>query len=907
MSSLPKISVIMPVYNGEKYLSEAIESILQQTYSNFELLAIDDGSTDRSYSILKRYQTSDSRVRILSNEGEKGIVGALNTGIKSANGEFIARMDSDDICMPNRFAVQLKFLQQNPQIDVCGTWVRTFGFHQNQIWQLPVQHHEIRVWMIFYGAIAHPTVMWRSNSFKSKGILYNQDFIYAEDYELWERISKSVQFANIPQILLKYRTHEQNTSIVRRETQAHNSERVHIRQLQQLGLTPTLENLKIHQKIASWSFENSPKFLTAANQWLDQIEAANRTSDIFDSEILRQFFIQKRKQIQDSQRSYRRSNPNVGRIQLKDIVFNFRYLLKTLAKRILPFWARHSLRTLYHRGKHLISVFLRTIKSISSVTGNLRFQLKRELPSNFKIGMAILAYERPDYLELCLDSLFSSDIQNYDITFLIIDDGSKDPRVREIINKPRPPKYKIIRQFTPKGPNNAGAAINKAIRKLYEIDQFDIIGWSDPDALYHPDWLKKTLEICLWAKRNHSKHILGPFSSFNSSDYIYHQVLGTFSSPHGNYVVKRQMGMLNYFYFREDFENLGYFEENPDDETLMTNKFEQLGVRNFCTETSYIEHLGQISILNQWRPTPLRRAVFGMNLADGNWGPYDFEKLSPYGYYRYLQKPETFGNPNSFQQIATNPIDILLIATEIDYPILKTAVHAVRSNLKNRIDQIYVIAPADPKWRLICKENDCQFVDNQGVLPFSYSSLPEMNKNEESRKALFQSLLRLAADAISKNEFILALDANILLKSPQYFLDSSGRSILLISDEYHIPYFDTFYRIFAYSTKAKYSFQTHQILFSSKKLKEMKADIESRNPGRKWYEAILDSIDYEEPASFSEYETYGNWLLINHPNLMKCEYWYNQTVKVNSRNNLDKLSSPSEDRCRSNTLLLAKN
>ncbi|HPM02006.1 MAG TPA: glycosyltransferase, partial [Candidatus Cloacimonadota bacterium] len=213
----------------------------------------------------------------------------------------------------------------------------------------------------------------------------------------------------------------------------------------------------------------------------------------------------------------------------------------------------------------------------------------------YKIGMAVLAYERPEYLEICLNTLFKTNLYDYDISFYIIDDGSVNSKVKEIIEHERDPKYNIKRYFTPKGKNCAGAAINKALNIMLNSDNFDIIGWCDPDALFHPEWLDKTMKICLWAKQNHKDHILGPFSSFNSSDFDYHVVFGDYESPYGKYVVKRQMGMLNYFYFKEDLTKLGFFPENKDDETLMTKKLDQLGVRNFCTYESWVEHIGQDS------------------------------------------------------------------------------------------------------------------------------------------------------------------------------------------------------------------------------------------------------------------------------------------------------------------------
>ncbi len=239
----------------------------------------------------------------------------------------------------------------------------------------------------------------------------------------------------------------------------------------------------------------------------------------------------------------------------------------------------------------------------------------------FKIGMAVLAHERPELLKKTLDSLFRTRLHNYDITFLISDDGSSDPRVREVIEHTYPAEYRIVRAFTPKGPNNWGGAFNKAVKRLLELDDFDVIGTCDSDAFFHPEWLDQTMKICLWAKAHHRDHVLGPFSSFNSSDAEFHGVLGTYDSPFGRYVVKRRMGAVNYFYLKEDLLRLGFFEESRDDETRMTETFARLRVRNFCTETSYVDHLGrEDSVLDQWRPVAVgSKSPHALNRAASGW------------------------------------------------------------------------------------------------------------------------------------------------------------------------------------------------------------------------------------------------------------------------------------------------
>ena len=247
-------------------------------------------------------------------------------------------------------------------------------------------------------------------------------------------------------------------------------------------------------------------------------------------------------------------------------------------------------------------------------------KLQKELRPHFKIAMAVLAHERPEYLQACLDSLFRTNLYDYDITFLIQDDGSVDPKVKDIIEKERDSQYKIVRTYTPKGHDSWGAAFNKAVKQLLALDDFDIIGTCDSDAFFHPDWLDQTMKVCLWAKKHHKQNILGPFSSFNSSDASFHRILGRYPSPYGGYLVKERMGALNYFFFREDFLKLGFFHEHRDDETIKAKQFKKYAVRSFCTETSYIEHLGRTSVLDQWRPQAVgENAAYALLPARTGW------------------------------------------------------------------------------------------------------------------------------------------------------------------------------------------------------------------------------------------------------------------------------------------------
>lgn len=201
----PLISVVMPVYNSAKYLREAIESILGQTYQNFEFFIFNDGSSDESHQIITSYQ--DPRIRYHSYATNSGYVPHLNKGIELAQGKYIARMDSDDVSLPTRFAEQVAFLETHSTYGVCGS---SFTFIGNATHSriLPIEDEEIKVKLITSCVISHPSVMMRRRLLIDNKLAYNESVAPAEDYYLWCALSPLTKFYNLPTPLLKYRAHE---------------------------------------------------------------------------------------------------------------------------------------------------------------------------------------------------------------------------------------------------------------------------------------------------------------------------------------------------------------------------------------------------------------------------------------------------------------------------------------------------------------------------------------------------------------------------------------------------------------------------------------------------------------------------------------------------------------------------
>ena len=204
MQQSPQISILMPAYNAALYLIEAIESMLNQTFTDFELLILDDCSTDNTEEIVNAFQ--DKRIYYIRQEKNLGLANNLNVGLKLAKGKYIARMDGDDISYPDRLQIQYDFLEKHPEIDLCSCGLEMFG-KDNQVWIRERDPEQVKITMMFYSPVLHATSMWRRESFEKHNLYYNQDAFPAEDYDLWARAIFHCTLVNIPQVLYKYRIH----------------------------------------------------------------------------------------------------------------------------------------------------------------------------------------------------------------------------------------------------------------------------------------------------------------------------------------------------------------------------------------------------------------------------------------------------------------------------------------------------------------------------------------------------------------------------------------------------------------------------------------------------------------------------------------------------------------------------
>jgi len=200
----PKISVIMSVYNGMPHLPEAIESILNQSFPDFELIIVNDCSSDNSLKVIKSF--TDKRIKIIENVTNIGLTKSLNKALKTAKGGYIARMDADDISLPKRFQKQIAFFNDNPKYALLGTWAKIWknNIPSGRFHKHPQDSQILRFILLFNNPFVHSSVMFRKSAIDQIG-LYNPDFKYAQDYELWSRFCLKYAISNIPEVLHIYR------------------------------------------------------------------------------------------------------------------------------------------------------------------------------------------------------------------------------------------------------------------------------------------------------------------------------------------------------------------------------------------------------------------------------------------------------------------------------------------------------------------------------------------------------------------------------------------------------------------------------------------------------------------------------------------------------------------------------
>ena len=289
------VSVIMSNYNtDEEYLRASIESVLNQTYENFEFIIIDDCSTNNSVEIIESYR--DSRIRLIKNKENLGLTKSLNVALKVARGEYIARMDADDVCLPQRFKKQVLFLSQNPEYIVCGTAAEFVGKWQKYnsqkvIFRKIPEKEEYRIRLLFGNNpnIVHISAMFNATIMRSFNIEYNENYKYAQDYRMWVSCCEVAECANLEDVLMQITVREGTISTSKREEQEECVIRIIQEQLDKLHICLDEETVRIHRGL----LKQRKEYTLNIKKWIKKLISQNRIYNVYNQKILEKLLWEK--------------------------------------------------------------------------------------------------------------------------------------------------------------------------------------------------------------------------------------------------------------------------------------------------------------------------------------------------------------------------------------------------------------------------------------------------------------------------------------------------------------------------------------------------------------------------------------------------------------------------------------
>lgn len=287
-SRTPVVSIVMPVYNAEPYLAEAINSILAQTWKDFELIVVDDGSTDRSMEIIRTFD--DKRIRYVRNERNHGVAASRNRGVHLSRGEFVAQMDQDDIARPCRIAKQVSYLRKHPDIGMCGGNIIKFFATSRILIRFLRNHEEIRVTHLFHAGFAHPTVMSRRALLVENELFYDESCRNLEDYELWCKLVEKTKVANLDRVLLEYRSHSNQLSRENSEYFTKLLQKLHRRVLERILPDLSEEELRLHFQISMFGDTNDIPSLLRVSTWMNKLITANLQHHVYSTPAMGRVF-----------------------------------------------------------------------------------------------------------------------------------------------------------------------------------------------------------------------------------------------------------------------------------------------------------------------------------------------------------------------------------------------------------------------------------------------------------------------------------------------------------------------------------------------------------------------------------------------------------------------------------------
>jgi glycosyltransferase involved in cell wall biosynthesis len=277
----------MPVFNTEAYLRDAVESILNQSFSDFEFIIVDDASTDNSVAILD--SIADNRIIKLKNKSHTGNFKCRNQGLAVAKGDYICVMDSDDIAHADRLKKQFEFMETNPGYIAAGAAVESFNdAGYSYIRQYDTDHETLKVNLLMNSICNHPSLIFRREAYSHYGIKYNEHYFYAADYDIIVNFSRTGIIANMRDVLLKYRLHSGQISSSKNREQSYFAQHIRLKQLEFFNIKPNAEEIMLHLRLMEFLPIYAGDLMKVKN-WLYKLYMANKQWKAYDNNVLYDF------------------------------------------------------------------------------------------------------------------------------------------------------------------------------------------------------------------------------------------------------------------------------------------------------------------------------------------------------------------------------------------------------------------------------------------------------------------------------------------------------------------------------------------------------------------------------------------------------------------------------------------
>lgn len=269
----PLLTVVVPTYNGSKYIGETLRSLIDQTFRSMEIIVIDDASTDNTTEIVQAF--NDPRIRLIRNEKNLGVAHTRNRAFAEARGRYLSPHDQDDISEPHRFAKQIALMEENPALDIVGSWIATFG-DSHETWKYPESDQELKCRFIFGCEIAHTTAVIRKTAIPTPDRVYDPDLALCSDYDLFSRLALKGKIHNLQEPLVRYRRHKDALSRTALGAMRTCARTLHHRLLLRFGIDATEMDLDLHDHIGRGLISSADRYaLERVGKWLTELYMAN--------------------------------------------------------------------------------------------------------------------------------------------------------------------------------------------------------------------------------------------------------------------------------------------------------------------------------------------------------------------------------------------------------------------------------------------------------------------------------------------------------------------------------------------------------------------------------------------------------------------------------------------------------